>query len=360
MRLKWALVLSVVALSALPSSEAFPEAASITARPIATGLAFPAAFTFASDGRIFYGERFTGEIRILNPATGSDSLFFTISKVTTTGEHGLLGLALHPDYPAKPYVYARVTRDPTGTGIAKNQLVRITDSEGVGSGMWVMHSWPASRFHNGGTLRFGPDGKLYTVLGDRQNAANSQNLTNVHGKILRMNPWGTVPADNPFADSPIFAYGLRNSFGFNFDPLTGRLWETDNGPQCNDELNRIVRGGNHAWGTHATCSTPPEPPLNTNQDGPNRKFPIRWYATIVPTGLAFCSACGLPDSEGALFFGAWKSKQIFRVILGPMRYGVVSQSVVYTHSGRPLSMEVGPDGAIYFSDQTGIFKLVPP
>lgn len=350
-----AAVLSTVALVTVPAPAA---QAAITSQPVVTGLAFPAAFTFAPDGRIFYGERFTGEIRVYDPTTFTDSLFFTVPNLASSGEQGVLGLALHPSYPSTPSVYAFVTRNISGT--ARNQILRITDSGGGGSGMAVLLSLRAGQQHNGGRILFGPDGMLYAVVGERGTPANAQTLDNNLGKILRMTPTGAVPSTNPFAGRYIWAYGIRNSFGFDFDPLTGRLWETDNGPECNDELNRIRRGGNFGWGPSATCGTPPDPPANTNRDGPSPVLPLRWYTPpIAPTGLAFCSGCGLgTGSEGRLFFGAWNTGQIRRVTLGSARWGVVSQSVVYTHSSGILSVEAGADGGLYFSDSRAIYELV--
>ena len=100
---------------------------------------------------------------------------------------------------------------------------------------------------------FGPDGKLYVVVGDNDNPALAQNLAVLAGKMLRLNPDGTVPSDNPRAGSPIIGYGIRNSFGFTFDPQSGRLWETENGPECNDEINLVARLTlrNFGWGPSA-------------------------------------------------------------------------------------------------------------
>ncbi len=114
--------------------------------------------------------------------------------------------------------------------------------------------------HNGGRIKFGPDGALYAVVGEHANAVNAQTVnrnTNLGGKVLRMTPDGGVPAGNPFPGSFVWAYGIRNSFGFTFDPTQGSFWLTDNGPSCNDEVNRIVKAGNYGWGPQATCNVPP-------------------------------------------------------------------------------------------------------
>jgi glucose/arabinose dehydrogenase len=334
------------------------SAGTISADLVKGGLAFPAAFTLAPDGRIFYGQRFTGQIRIIDPSSGNDALFFTVPNVVSNGEQGLLGLALRPQYPAKPYVYAYATRNVSGT--LRNQIVRITDTGGTGSGMRVIFSSDtvAGDYHDGGHIAFGPDRMLYAVVGEGHSPSNAQNLNNNAGKVLRMTPRGKVPADNPIPGSKIFSYGLRNSFGFTFDPVTGILWETENGPSCNDEINPIQAGKNYGWGPHQTCNSPPPPPRNTNQDGPNPRLPKAFFTpTIAPTGTVFCTGCGLTGAEGAMFFGDWNNGDIHQVTLTAARRDIASMSVVYPHSSGILSVERGPDGTIYFSDPTAIYRL---
>lgn len=219
----------------------------------------------------------------------------------------------------------------------------------------------ANGFHQGGRLLFGPDGQLYVMVGDADDPANSQDLSNTSGKLLRMTPGGGVPAGNPFAGSLVWAYGVRNSFGFAFDPVAGGLWEGEDGPECNDELNLVRAGRNYGWGPSETCSTPPAPPRNTNQDGPNPVLPLAWFTpNITPVGVAFCDGCGLPGSEGDLFFGAFNNGRIERVALTTDRRHVASVSIAY-RTGTPagvLSIERGPDGAVYFSDTGAIYRLV--
>jgi aldose sugar dehydrogenase len=336
--------------------------AAIGAVPVVTGLAWPAGFTFAPDGRIFYGERFTGKIRIYDPSTGSNTLFFTITNISTQGEQGLLGIALHPQFETtRPYVFAYATRS-TPSGL-RNQIVRIKDVSGTGTSPKVIFSSDtvAGTYHDGGRIMFGPDGNLFAVVGEGHDSSNSQDLTNNAGKILRMNGNGQAPPDNPHPPSLIWSYGHRNSFGFTFDPLTGNMWETENGPECNDEINLIARGANFGWGPSETCSQPPPPPKNTNQDGPNPVLPLAWFTpTIAPVGTEFCEACGLGSaSEGTMFFGMNNSPhEIRRVALTPDRKGIQSITTVYTHTEGLVSMEVGVDHALYFSDSNAIYKLV--
>jgi glucose/arabinose dehydrogenase len=334
------------------------HASSIVAEPVKLGLNDPTAFTFAPDGLIYYVERTTGQIRILNPATGTSKEFFTVP-----GAISMLGLALHPNYPTKPHVYVYGTRELAG--VEYDQLLRITNHKGMGTGLKVLLSRRAAppgaqQLHDGGRLLFGPDGFLYLVIGDEDDPSHSQDPSDISGKLLRMTAAGAPAPGNPVAKSRIFASGIRNSIGYDFDPQTGRLWLDDNGPECNDELDLISTGANYGWGPVETCGTPPAAPANTNQDGPSPVLPEFWLATPVgPTGLAFCDGCGLgTGSDGNLFFGDYNGGSIHEVTLDAERDDVVSESVVFTHTDGVLSLEVGPDGAVYFSDVAGIYRLV--
>jgi glucose/arabinose dehydrogenase len=332
----------------------------ITVIPVATGLRYPAGFTIAPDGRILYGERLTGQIRFFDPETGTDTLFGTIPDLATAGEQGLLGIALHPDYPVTPLVFAYATRFVDGPISPVNQIIRMKDQGGTAVQPRVI--WESdvelTDYHQGGRILFGPDGKLYAVEGNHGPSANSQDLTNTAGKILRMGPNGAIPPDNPHPFSYNWAYGLRNSFGFHFDPLTGNLWESDAGPICGDEINLIVKAGNYGYGPGVNCRDLPE---SMNSAGPNPILPEYWWGPVItPVGIAFCQGCGLPDSEGRMFFANWNMpSQIQRAVLSADRTDIVSLDVVYTHIRNLISMEVGPDGALYVSDDRTIGKLVP-
>jgi glucose/arabinose dehydrogenase len=334
------------------------------AQAVATGLETPAAFTLdhTNAGRIWYSERFSGEIRRLNISSNppQNTLVWTVPNVVAAGEQGLFGLALHPNYPTSPFLYAFATRNVSEG--PRNQVLKISlNSSGIGTQQQViLNDVPAGSHHNGGRIKFGPDGLLYVSIGEHGVRANAQDLNNLAGKVLRNNASGGVPADNPFPGKPIWAFGIRNSFGFNFDPLNGHLWLTDNGPECNDEVNRIIKGGNYAWGPNATCSQPPPPPDNTNQNGPLPRLKPRVFygSPIAPTGLAFCDGCGLGSgAEDKPFFGAVNNGHIHQLTLNAARDGVASDAVVYDHGQGVLAVESRAGQPIYFSDFTAIYKL---
>lgn len=330
-----------------------------SANPLSpSALAYPAAFAVTPGGnRIYFAERYSGEIRRLNRSTGTSTLFYTVPGIASGGEAGLLGLALHPDYPDNRNVWAFVTRTVGGT--AENQLVRVRPD---GDGFAVLRSFPTGRFHNGGRIMFGPEGKLYVVIGENDDPSNAQNLGSLAGKVLRLNPDGTVPADNPRAGSPVIGYGIRNSFGFTFDPDTGHLWATENGPECNDEVNLVPRHQltNFGWGPSQSCDSPPPVPRNTNRDGPDPVMP-RFFFSLPPalTGAAFCNGCGL-SSGGRLFIGDYNEGRIHRATLAPDRRDIASEATFYDHPDPVLSVETPAEGGpLYFSSPTNIFRLRP-
>jgi glucose/arabinose dehydrogenase len=309
---------------------------------------WPTAFAFTPNGRhVFYAERFTGQIRIFNRATGRDRLLVTLPNVATDGEQGVLGLALHPRYPERPYLFVYYTAPGP-----ENRITRLRDANGSGMNRRTILELPAAGNHNGGVIHFGPDGRLYAVIGDVGNPANAQDLDGEAGKVLRMTGLGTVPADNPFPDSLVYSFGHRNSFGFAFDPVTDVLWQTENGPQCDDEINRIVPGRNYGWGAASDC------PI-TSESGPNPTQPEKTYTpTIAPTGAAFCDGCRLgAAAEGDLLFGAWNDGKIRRLELDGARNDIVGEVIMFTNPEGVLSVEASPDDRVYFSDPNGIYRL---
>jgi aldose sugar dehydrogenase len=323
---------------------------------VAAGLNAPVAFSFLPNGRLVYLARATGWLRFRDLQSDVDRRIYRIRNVVSDGERGALGVDVHPDWPQEPFIYVFATRN-TPNGL-RNQVLRIRVVNDEPTGVRTLISaaaGPASN-HNGGRIQFGPDGKLYVVIGDNAQPSNSQDLsTNLRGKILRINPDGSIPGTNPFG-SRIWAFGIRNSFGFAFDPETGRLWESENGPECNDEVNRIKRGGNLGWGPNANCP-------NTNNSGPRPRIqPRHTFAnTVGLTGLVFCDSCGLGAGFGGdLFVGAVNDGIIRRFDLNGRRTGFDSGPIQVLDRANPvLSMERGPNGRIYFSDFGAIYRLAP-
>ena len=326
-----------------------PPAGEFTLQSMLTGLNFPLAIAFAPDGRLFYNEWTTGRIRVVQPNFGTATTFYTVSNLVTGGERGLLGLALDPSFATNHFVYTYYTT----SNPLRNRIIRLTDSNNTGTNETVIvDNLPASSGnHNGGVIQFGPDGKLYAVLGDVENTSNSQNTTSLAGKILRYNKDGTIPSGNPFGNSPVWAYGIRNSFGFTFHPHTGDLWETENGPAQDDEVNRIVPGGNYGWPTVTGITG------NTQFIDPI----VAITPTIAPTGIV---AVGENSNYPAryhnnLLFTDFNTGRVRRIVLtGAGLTQLGSFSVAFNGGqGALLDIDQAPDGWIYISSDSGIFRL---
>ncbi len=217
-----------------------------------------------ADGTILYNRRDAHDIIHLNPATGAKTTVGTVPNVQSTdGEGGLMGLALSPSFASDHWLYIMHT-SPTDNRIVRIKL--IDDKLDTASEQVLLSGILRNKFHDGGRLRFGPDGKLYASTGDAQNGDNAQNLSSLNGKILRLNADGSVPSDNPF-DSYVWSYGHRNPQGLAFGSQ-GRLWEQEFGNSIMDETNMITKGGNYGWpaceGTSGTCV----PPVSSLPSGP--------------------------------------------------------------------------------------------
>src|SRR2546426_83503 len=332
-----------------------------------SGLNFPIALAFSSDGRIFFAEKDTGIIRIIYLANRTllPMPFYTLPNTQNAGERGLLGLALDPGFPATPYVYAYQTYDDLTNGTIYNRIVRILASGDTGISYTVILRMPplsGATNHNGGVIAFGPDGKMYAVVGENANPSLSQDPMSPLGKVLRMYPNGSAPSDNPFYGNPAwynltYTYGHRNMFGLAFHPITGRVYVTENGPNCNDEVNLLTAGSNYGWGPTAACGSLP-PPSDTNRDGPNPVLPIWWWGTtICPTNAAIYRGPSFPTWQGDLFMGDCNTGRFHRLDLVPPNYDfVASDTILWTAPLAIIEVEAGPDGAIWLTTPTTIYR----
>lgn len=221
----------------------------------------PTVMTMANDGRIFYAEQL-GVVRVVeNDVLLSTPVLDITSKVNTCcdawSERGLIGLTLDPDFATNGYMYIFYTTSDGGNMHNRVSRVTISGNEMVpGSEVILLDldNLSSATNHNGGALHFGTDGTLFIATGENATPSNAQDLTNTHGKLLRINADGSIPADNPFATDPndatklIWAYGLRNPFTFDISPSTGKIYVNDVGQNDWEEINDITSGGgNYYW-----------------------------------------------------------------------------------------------------------------
>jgi glucose/arabinose dehydrogenase len=355
-----AITLVAVALLTLPPLGERPALAAINRVRVidcrsANPTCHPAGFAFTPDGdEVFYVERLSGHIRRHTLATDQDIQWTVLNNVagSASDEQGVLGIALDPRWNNGVnfhWVYVFYTRQNPH----QNRIIRMKKTM---NGLVTQHLQTipaASGYHNGGVIHFGPDGKLYAVTGEAHNPARAQDRDDPAGKVLRLTKTGGRPGDNPIPGSKAFSYGHRNSFGFSFDHQTGRVWQSENGPGCKDEINWARPGRNYGWGPSSDCP-------NTNDSGPNPVKPERFYTpTIAPTGVAFCDGCSLGQAaENDLLFGAWNDGIIRRLVLNGQRNDVIGQQQVFNNPGGVMAVEAAPDGRIFFSDVGGIYRLV--
>lgn len=334
-----------------------PPAGAVALEPVYKDLTFPVSMAFAPDGRLFYSELTTGQIRVIT--TGGqllDQPFYQFD-VMSLGDQGLFGLAFDPNFASNGYLYAYHTYQDPVTAAVSNRIVRVTDMNGVGGDpLVIVADIPAGSIHNGGILAIGPDAKLYATVGENSVPNLAQDLTSKAGKVLRFNLDGTIPSDNPFPGSSVYAYGLRNAFGMTFHDQTGDLWLTDNGPEFGDEVNRIVAGGNYGW-----------PAVSGIARDPAYLDPIVDMAhTVGPTAIIDVSALSryAPEYQGNLLFTDYNTGQIYLVTLvGSSRRELGGFTVIHTGGQGPLfDLKGGPDGWIYASGTDTIYRVVvtPP
>lgn len=334
-----AVAVALVALPTTPVPIPSPEemnAASVEV--VASNLEVPWALAIADDGRIFFTER-PGRIKVIENGNVTELLNLQ-DRVTSTGESGLLGLALDPDFGNNATIYVYYTYADE-TGAMGNRVSKFLPSASGYSEQILLNRIPAAEIHDGGRVKFGPDGKLYITTGDAAQPSLSQDLSSLAGKILRINPDGSIPDDNPFQDSPVYSYGHRNPQGIAWHPVTKQLYETEHGPTGNDEVNIVRAGGNYGW-PEEQC-TGPEEYIDS----------IACYpVSVAPSGATFYS----PGND--LFFATLRGTHLERVILD--EDGMVADRLnVLEDLGRLRDVVQGPDGYLYISTSNRDGRGIP-
>jgi aldose sugar dehydrogenase len=305
---------------------------------VATNLEVPWAMAFAPDGRLFVTER-PGRVRILDLAARSSQLALTLDGVFTQGEAGLLGLALDPAFATNGLVYLHYTAATGGSAV--NRLVRYREVNGqLAERALLLDGIPGATIHDGGRLRFGPDGLLYLTAGDAANQNLAQDLASYAGKILRLTREGTSPTGNAFA-SPVYSYGHRNPQGLDWHPLSGDLWASEHGPTGDDEINVIDSGANYGW-----------PVIQGNATRADMRTPITFFnPAIAPSGASFYRGAQFPAFANHLFVGTLRGTHLLRLRIDPAapRRIAGQERLLEGRYGRIRDVISGPDGFLYFA-----------
>jgi glucose/arabinose dehydrogenase len=290
------------------------------------------------DGTILYNERDVQNIIHLNPTTGAKKIIGTVPNVQSTdGEGGLTGLEINPaSFATDHWLYIMHT-SPTDNRIVRIKYDPAADTLQTATEQILLTGIERNVFHNGGRLRFSPDGRfLFAGTGDAQNGNNAQNTASLNGKVLRINPDGTIPADNPFGNA-VWSFGHRNPEGLAFDGQ-GRLWEEEFGNNVMDETNLIVKAGNYGWpaceGTTGTCNTP-------GFLAPKQTYPV-----------SEGSCAGITVVRGVLYVACERGTRLYREVISGDTLTNVQQFFVGTY-GRIRSVEPAPDGGLWMATSNG-------
>lgn len=322
------------------------------------GLQLPAALAFTADDRLFFVEVNAGRVRVAQGRQLRPEPVLTVP-VAQNAESGLLGLALAPDFASSHHVYIYYTVPaPADASLGlMNRLARFTERDGVATETTpILDNLPVNvigppDFHQGGALAFGPDRKLYVSIGDVGKPELAQDLSSVAGKILRVNPDGSVPSDNPFPGSPVFAYGFRNVWGMAFHPRTGALYASENGNKSHDEVNIVRPGGNYGWPLGEGTTKNPQlidPLWDSGSSGTSARNGM--------VGLTVYEGSLFPELQGDLLFCAFKTGRIRRSTLRPPDFDEIRATSRLDGDCR-LDITVGPDGAIFVTNITQIIRL---
>lgn len=402
-----ALLLAAVSLTAAPAFAQTVSEPGLVVQTVVTGLLHPTSLAFIGPDDFLVLQKFDGRVLRVTGGILQATAVLDVA-IDRTSERGLLGIAVDPDFAVTRHVYLYYTESSTGfdtSGEANplgNRIYRYdwSGSALVNPRLVLDLPWFSGPNHNGGVIAFGPDGFLYAVIGDLNRNGKLQNISSGPdpddtGVILRIDTQGRGAPDNPFftpaEPAPLmnryFAYGIRNSFGLGFDPRTGFLWDTENGPSVYDEVNRVVPGFNSGWKEIMGPSSRNPGALANLWVAPGSVYrdpEFSWSVPIAPTAPLF------PDSpkvgcalRNELLVGDNNCGQIYRFKLNAARDSLTLTSaplldrvadnpvdictdeaaeILFGQGfGQIVEMENAPDGTIYVVNLGfgRIYRIVP-
>ena len=335
-------ILIIFGMTSMAFAESYPDLG-VRVEIVAENLSIPWSIDFAPDGRIFFSER-TGTLNVIENSIQKQIMSLNVGG----GEGGMLGIALDPDFESNHYIYIYYTYNEFLS--TKNKLVRFVESNNVlTEDKILLENIPGASYHDGGRIKFGPDGKLYVTTGDAGDSNLSQRLDSIAGKILRINSDGIIPDDNPFSDSAVYSFGHRNPQGIDWDEF-GVLVASEHGPSgwrgvAHDEINVIQAGANYGW---------PDVIGDEIKDGLTNPTLHSGDDTWAPSGASFYYGEEIPQWNGKYFVASLRGQHLLMIDFDS-DYNVISHEKLFLGEfGRLRDVVQGPDGLyILTSNQDG-------
>lgn len=352
-RRRFALTMVIGLLAGMLPQAAQAAAPTMTAQVVKSGLSFPWDVAFTPDGQMLVTER-AGRVRVYASGSPGAALVRTVNiPVTQVGESGLMGIAVDVDFASNRYVY--VCASQTISGAFRNRVLRYTVAA---NGSWgslkvLVGGMLASNIHNGCAVEMSRDGRLWVSMGDAGNGNLAQDRSSLNGKILRMNREGGTPADNPVIGglrNIVYSMGHRNAQGIAIRPATGQVYVVEHGPDVNDEINRILPGGNYGWPCHSGNVTSACGSSATT-------IGSLWASgssTIAPSGGAFVGGAQWADYNGQLFVSTLKERDVRRFSINAAGTSLGGPALHFDQAwGRLRASTLGPGGQLYLTTSNG-------
>ncbi|KAA5606190.1 PQQ-dependent sugar dehydrogenase [Roseospira marina] len=342
------------------------EQQTFTVEVLADGLAHPWALAFLPDGAALITER-EGRLRLWADGTLDPRPIDGVPPVRAVGQGGLLDVLVPPDFAETGHIYLSLSHPADGDG-ANTRVVRAVfdrEAHALRDVTVIVDATPVGHTsrHYGSRLAIGGDGKLYVTTGERGERPRAQDLTDLAGKVLRLNPDGSIPEDNPFVGHAdvrpeIYALGTRNAQGMDVHPDTGVVWFHEHGPRGGDELN-IARGGaNYGWPIITYGLNYNGTPMGEGTAKPGLQQPVYyWDPSIAPSGMTIYDGAAFPEWRGDIFVGALKFRLLARLEMDGDRV-VAEERLLTDELGRIRAVVTGPDGALYLLTDAGNGRLV--
>jgi glucose/arabinose dehydrogenase len=347
--------LSQTACAAENPSNVQTQSGPVSVQVVARDLNDPWALAFLPDGRMLVTQR-SGRLRIVTREGAVSAPIAGVPAVYSSGQGGLLDIALAPDFATSRLIYFSFGEPGEGGASTAVARTRFADDR-LQDVTVIFRAVPRTGggAHFGSRLAFARDGTLFITTGERFQFEPAQDLSTHLGKVLRINADGSVPADNPFVGRAgvrpeIWSYGHRNVEGAAIHPETGKLWTHEMGPAGGDELNITEAGRNYgwpvvSWGRHYDGRAIPAPTTRTDMAQSIR----HWVPVIAPSGMAFYTGDAIPAWKGDLLIGGMVARALVRLTLNGEQ---VTAEERISLGGRIRDVRQGPDGAVYALDES--------